>query len=189
VKSPGRSLPEHRAALAESPTLHAGVPRHYTELHTSSWCRTGRKGRFVFSSNRDLTRTTGTKTAAGEHLRSFLVSSLAAQAQAAAESLFAIFLPPERRHSNPPLLNLSSPPTDAANFSAVDSMAGELRSVGRERRSGPPAETVHGWARIFGRAGVSRVFAATAARTLNHSAARLKAGWKIDARLSMAAAG
>jgi hypothetical protein len=122
-------------------------------------------------------------------LRSFLVSSLAAQAQAAAESLFAIFLPPECRDSNPPLLNLSLLPTSAAGLSAVDSMAGELRSVRRERRSGPPAETIPAGAQIFGRAGVSRVFVATAARTLNPSAARLKAGWKIDARLIMAAAG
>jgi hypothetical protein len=111
-------------------------------------------------------------------LRSFLVSSLAAQAQAAAESLFAIFLPSECRHSNPPLLNLSLLPTSAASLSAVDSMAGELR-----------AETIPAGAQIFGRAGVSRVFVATAARTLNPSAARLKAGWKIDARLIMAAAG
>jgi hypothetical protein len=170
--------------------LHAGVPRHYTELHTSSWRPSHRrKGRFVFSSNRDLTRTTGTKTAAGEHLRSSLVSSLAAQAYAAAESLFAIFLPPECRHSNPPLLNLSLLPTNAAILSELDSMAGELRSVRGERRSGPPAQTVPGWARIFERAGVFRVFVATTARTLNHGAARLKAGWEIDARLTTAAAG
>jgi predicted amidophosphoribosyltransferase len=51
------------------------------------------------------------------------------------------------------------------------------------------AATVPGGPRIFGRAGASRVSAATRARTLNRDAAQLKPGRKLDARRNMARAG
>jgi hypothetical protein len=79
-------------------------------------------------------------------LRSSLVSSLAAQAHAAAESLFATFFPADCRPGNAPLLNISRSPGEADCLSAGDSMVDQLCSVRRERLPGrrAPLQTVRG---------------------------------------------